>query len=181
MAGAAAFFENIALSIGVRVSDLVSSMIAEFQAALDAYRSESILAHPDFRNQCWVKHRHISNVICHKNLDVNWVKVKGHSGVFGNEHVNALVRTAAFSDWHLPHMINEHFLRADSTTVFDNSKYFVHNIFQSINCVYWEVGFGSQVMMDSLRVDIDWSKSLLVWHPDSYLAVSFTSTCTAGL
>ncbi|KAG9303334.1 hypothetical protein G9A89_013660 [Geosiphon pyriformis] len=98
MAGAAVFFEDIDLGLGVRVSGLVSSTIAELQAialalkcifffcsvnlfsdsqaALDACKSELVLACPNFRNQCWVEHYYIVNVICHKNLDVNWIKVK---------------------------------------------------------------------------------------------------------
>ncbi|KAG9304995.1 hypothetical protein G9A89_007398 [Geosiphon pyriformis] len=31
-------------------------------------------------------------------------------------------------------------------------------------------------MVASLHADIDWPRSLLVWHPDSYLAAGFTST-----
>ncbi|KAG9298376.1 hypothetical protein G9A89_005236 [Geosiphon pyriformis] len=74
VAGAAVFFEDIDLGLGVRVFGLVFSMMAELQAialalkcisfsysadlfsdsqiALDAYKSEFVLACLDFKNQC---------------------------------------------------------------------------------------------------------------------------------
>ncbi|KAG9284331.1 hypothetical protein G9A89_007486 [Geosiphon pyriformis] len=186
--GTAVFFEDIDLGLGVEVSGLVSSTMMELQAialalecvpsshsvnlfsdsqaALDACRSELILGRPDFRNQCWVEHRHISNVICRKNLDVNWIKVKGHSGVLGNEHADTLAKAAVSSGVHLPHKIDEHFLKAGGTVVSGNSRHFV--------------GSGSRVLVDSLRADVDWSRSCSVWHPDSHLAAGFTSARTAG-
>ncbi|KAG9305245.1 hypothetical protein G9A89_001507 [Geosiphon pyriformis] len=91
-AGAAVYFEDVDLDIGVRVSGLVSSMIAELQAialalkcilsfclvdlfldsqaALDAYKSEFLLISLDFRNQCWIEYCHVVNIIHCKNLDV---------------------------------------------------------------------------------------------------------------
>ncbi|KAG9306141.1 hypothetical protein G9A89_016045 [Geosiphon pyriformis] len=35
-------------------------------------------------------------------------------------------------------------------------------------------------MDDRLRTDINWSKSSMVWHPNSHLASGFTSMCTAS-
>ncbi|KAG9299063.1 hypothetical protein G9A89_020376 [Geosiphon pyriformis] len=173
-AGAVVFFENINLSLGVRVSELVSSTMVELQAialalecvlssysinlfsdsqaALDACKSESRLICSDFRNQCWIKHHHIANVIHQKNLDINWVKVKDYSGVLDNEQVDAFTGATVLSNLHLSHMINEHFLRAGGTAV-----------------------------SDSLHTDVDWFRSSLVWHLDLYLAAGFTNTHTAGL
>ncbi|KAG9305740.1 hypothetical protein G9A89_005138 [Geosiphon pyriformis] len=201
-AGATVFFGDIDLGLGVEVSGLVSSTMVELQAialalkcvspshsvnlfsdsqaALDACKSDLLLGHPDFRNWCWVECRHISNVIYCKNLDVSWIKVRDHSGVLGNECADILARAAASSGVHLPYRIDEHFLRTGGAVVFGNSKHFVHGVFHSIHCAHWEVGSGSRVLVDCLRADVNWSRSYLVWHPDSHLAAGFTSTCTAS-
>ncbi|KAG9299003.1 hypothetical protein G9A89_020316 [Geosiphon pyriformis] len=150
---AAVFFEDIDSELGVKVSGLVSSMLTELQAialalecvpsfhlvdlfsdsqaALDACKSESLLTWPDFRNCCWIEHHYIANIIRNKNLDVNWIKVKGHSGVPGNK-----------------------FLRAGESAISGNSRHFVHDIFRSIHQVHWEVGFGSRVLVDNLSVSV---------------------------
>ncbi|KAG9304448.1 hypothetical protein G9A89_020010 [Geosiphon pyriformis] len=202
LAGAAVFFENIDSGLGVGVSGLVSSTLAELQvialalkcvpffhsvdlfsdsqAAINACKSESLSVGPDFRNCCWIEHCHITNIIRHKNLDVNWIKVKSHSGVSGNEHANALAKNAALSAWHLPYLVGKRFLKAGVDTVSGNSRHFVHDIFRSIHYMHWEVGFGSQVVLDCLRADIDWLKSSLVWHPDSHMVTGFTSIWMAG-
>ncbi|KAG9288119.1 hypothetical protein G9A89_017714 [Geosiphon pyriformis] len=151
-AGAVVFFEDINLSLGVGVFGLVSSIMTELQAialalecvspshsinlfsdsqtALDACKSESRLIHPDFRNQCWIEHHHIANVI-------------RYSGVLGNEQADAFTGAAALSNVQLSYMINEYFLRAGGAAVSSNAKHFVHGVFQS-------VGFGSQVLVDNL-------------------------------
>ncbi|KAG9301124.1 hypothetical protein G9A89_012507 [Geosiphon pyriformis] len=141
-AGAVVFFEDINLSLGVEVFELVSFTMAELQAialalecvplfhsidlfsdnqaALDACKSESKLMHPNFRNWCWIKHCHIANVV-----------FRGHSGVLGNEQADTFTGAAALSDMRLLHMINEHFLRAGGATV----------------------GSGFWVLVDSLHAD----------------------------
>ncbi|KAG9287364.1 hypothetical protein G9A89_023736 [Geosiphon pyriformis] len=181
---AAIFFEDINLGLGVGVSGLVSSTIMKLQAitlalecisfsysidlfsnsqaALDACESESSLIRLDFRNCYWIKRHHIATIIHQKNLDVNWVKVKGHSGVLDNEHTDALAKDTALSAWCLPYLVSKHFLYAGGMTV-------------SVNQVRWEVGVGSCIVADSLRADINWFKSSLVWHTDFHLASSFTS------
>ncbi|KAG9292411.1 hypothetical protein G9A89_015281 [Geosiphon pyriformis] len=154
-ADAAVFFKDINLDLGVRVSGLVSSTLTELQAialalecvlfsrlvdlfldsqaALDACRLELLLACLDFRNRCWIEHHHITTVICQKNLDVNWVKVKGHSGVSGNDCADALAKDAALSAWRLPHLVSKCFLCAGGMTVSGNSRHFVRDVFQSVH------------------------------------------------
>ncbi|KAG9307666.1 hypothetical protein G9A89_023231 [Geosiphon pyriformis] len=151
--GTAAFFEDIHLGLGIRVSGIVSSTLAELQAialaleciplfcsvdlfsdsqaALNACKSESLLIHPDFRNQCWIEHCHITDVIQNKNLNMNWVKIKGHSGVLGNK-------------------IGECFLRSSDSVVFGNLRHFVHDVFRS-------------VVVGGLRGDINWSRFFLTY------------------
>ncbi|KAG9287610.1 hypothetical protein G9A89_019671 [Geosiphon pyriformis] len=196
-AGAAVFIKDINLGLGVGVSGLVFFTLTELQAialalecvpffhlvdlfsnsqaALDACRSELSLAHPDFRNHCWIEHRHITTVICQKNLDVNWVKVKGHLGVSSNNHADALAKDAALSAWHLSYLVSKRFLCAGNVAVSGNSRHFVCDVFWSVHRAHWEVGVGSHVVDDRLRANINWSKSFMVWHSNSHLASSFTS------
>ncbi|KAG9307796.1 hypothetical protein G9A89_023361 [Geosiphon pyriformis] len=201
-AGAAIFFEDINLDLGVGVSGLVSSIMAELQAialvlecvlssrsinlfsdsqaTLDAYRSEFSLIYPDFKNCCWIERRHIATIIRQKNLDVNWVKVKGHLGVLDNKHADALAIDTALSAWRLSHLVSEQFLCTGSMAVSGNSRHFVRNVFQSVNCAHWEIGVGSCIVAASLHADINWFKSFLVWHTNSHLVSGFTSMRTAS-
>ncbi|KAG9304409.1 hypothetical protein G9A89_019971 [Geosiphon pyriformis] len=201
-ASTAVFFEDINMGLGVSVSGLVSFTLAELQAialalecvpslssvdlfldsqaALDACVSESVLFCPDFRNWCWIECRHIANIIRHKWLNINWVKVKDHSGIMSNECTNEFAKTAVFSDFYLPSSINEWFLKAGSTMVSGSSRHFVHDVFQSIYRVGWEVNLGSQIILSNLHSGVDWFRSFLVWHPNSHLAAGFTSKHTAN-
>ncbi|KAG9298387.1 hypothetical protein G9A89_005247 [Geosiphon pyriformis] len=190
LAGAAVFFENIDSGLGVEVSGLVSSTLAELQAialalecvfsfwsvdlfsdsqaAIDACRLESL------------SHHHIANVIHCKNLDVNWIKVKGHLGVSGNKRADVLAKNAALSAWHLPYLVSKRFLKAGVDTVFGNSRHFVCDIFRSIHRAHWEIGSGFQFVPGCLHADVDWLRSSLVWHLDSHMATGFTSSRMAG-
>ncbi|KAG9303193.1 hypothetical protein G9A89_000728 [Geosiphon pyriformis] len=154
-AGAAVFFKDIGMGLGVGVSGLMFSILMELQtitlvlecvpssrlvdlfsdsqAALNACRLEMELVRPDFRNWCWIECCHIVNVIHHKNLKVNWCKVKGHSGVLGNEQANKLARTAALSGWHLPYSVDERYLRGGGAAISSNSRHFVWDIFWSVH------------------------------------------------
>ncbi|KAG9303562.1 hypothetical protein G9A89_018458 [Geosiphon pyriformis] len=92
-AGAAVFFEDIDLGVGVGVQGLMLftlvklqaialalecvsaacsvNLFLDSQAALDACKSELSLVCSNFHNQCWVEHWHIRNVIHSKNLRVS--------------------------------------------------------------------------------------------------------------
>ncbi|KAG9297049.1 hypothetical protein G9A89_000428 [Geosiphon pyriformis] len=201
-AGAAVFFKDIGMGLGVGVSGLMSSTLTELKAialvlecipfsclvnlfsdsqtALDACKLEMELVCPDFRNWCWIKHHHIVNVIHHKNLRVNWCKVKGHSGVLGNEQTDKLAKTAALSGWHLLYSVNERYLRDSGTAISGNSRHFVQDVFRSVHRVHWEVSCDVGVVAGSLRTDIDWFKLSLVWHPDSHITAGFTNKRTTG-
>ncbi|KAG9287466.1 hypothetical protein G9A89_023838 [Geosiphon pyriformis] len=193
--GTVVFFDDINMGLGVRVLGLLSSTLVELQAialalecvpvvskaALDACRSELGLAHPDFWNSCWVEHHYIANLVHAKRLDVSWCKVKGHSGVIGNDRTNELAGHAALSNFVLPPQLDEWFILAGGSPVLGNSRHFVHDIYWSIHHLYWGFGSGTRVVADELFTDIDWRRFSSVWHPNSYMAASFTSKQTAGL
>ncbi|KAG9300984.1 hypothetical protein G9A89_018936 [Geosiphon pyriformis] len=179
-AGAAAFFENVGMSLGIEVSGLVSLTLVEFQAVLDACKSELVLMHPDFCNCCWIERHHIKNIIWTKNLNVVWCKVKGHSGVLGNNVVDVLANSASSSECFFPPCFKEHFILADSCVVSDNARHFARDIFWSIYHAHWEVGSGLRNVADNLLADIDWYRSSFVWHPDLHMAAGFISKHTAG-
>ncbi|KAG9305922.1 hypothetical protein G9A89_016575 [Geosiphon pyriformis] len=202
-AGAAIFFKDIGLGLGVSVSDLMSSTLVELQtialalecvpslssvclfsdsqSALDACRSELGLVYPNYRNQYWVKCCHIVNVIHSKKLRVSFHKLKGYPGVSGNERANTIAGAASLSNWYLPPRLSEHFLSADVGIVSGNLRHFVCDIYHSICRAQWEVGSGSGVLVGSLSSEIDWLCSSLVWHSDLYMAADFTSRSSSSV
>ncbi|KAG9298751.1 hypothetical protein G9A89_012819 [Geosiphon pyriformis] len=113
---AVVFFEDIGLGLGVNVSGLMFSTLAEMQAialamkcilssssvclfldnqsALDACKLELGLVYLDFHNQYWIECWHI---VYSKNLRVLWLKIKGHFSVLENKHANALADTTSLS------------------------------------------------------------------------------------
>ncbi|KAG9295800.1 hypothetical protein G9A89_009029 [Geosiphon pyriformis] len=145
-AGTTAFFEDIGLSLGIGMSDLMLFTLAELQAialalecvppfslvhlfsdnqsVLDVYKLELGLLHPDFCSQCWVECQHIVNLIHRKNLRVSWHKVKGHSGIEGNEQADVIAGSDSLSSWFLPPRLDEHFLVADGVVISGNSRCF---------------------------------------------------------
>ncbi|KAG9298736.1 hypothetical protein G9A89_012804 [Geosiphon pyriformis] len=132
-ADAAVFFEDIGLGLGIEVSGLVSSTMAELQtvtlalecvlfsslvsifidsqSAFNTCRLELDLLYPDFQNCCWIEQHHIMGVIHKKNLDV--------------------IR-------HLSHQIKECYVKTDDSTISANIRHFVHDIFCSVYHMCWE-------------------------------------------
>ncbi|KAG9289808.1 hypothetical protein G9A89_015388 [Geosiphon pyriformis] len=202
-AGAAAFFEDINLGLGVYVQSLMSSILAKLQTialalkcvpvdcsvclfsdsqtVLDACKSEVNLVYPDFHNWCWVECQHIRNIICKKNLRVSWHKVKGHSGVLKNDCADSIANAAALSDWFLPSDVAEWFLLADGGIVSGNSRHFVQDVFRAICQACWEISSGSRFLAGDLHSDVNWLTSSRVWHPDLHMTTGFTSKRTADI
>ncbi|KAG9296385.1 hypothetical protein G9A89_014977 [Geosiphon pyriformis] len=151
---AAVFFEDIGLSLGIRVTGLLSSTLVELQAialalecvlsfsliclysdsqaALDTCKSKLHLICPDFCVWYWVEHQHIVDIICCKNLRMEWVKMKNYLSVIGNDHADTLTAIAFSSDWHLLPCLKKYCLSANGVLVSGNSRHFVQDVFRSV-------------------------------------------------
>ncbi|KAG9307742.1 hypothetical protein G9A89_023307 [Geosiphon pyriformis] len=173
--GAAAYFPDASMGIGVEVSGLFFSTMAELyavalalecvpflcsvvintdsQAAIDACVSELSLIASDFRNKCWVERHYICKLIENKDLSVKWVKVKSHSGDVHNDKTNALAEHAAHSDLFLPMSVRKRYVMACGQ----------------------EAGPGSVVIDKELIVRVDWKCTASVWHPNSHMLSGFIS------
>ncbi|KAG9285566.1 hypothetical protein G9A89_006554 [Geosiphon pyriformis] len=175
-AGAAVFFEDINLGLGVSTIVLALEYVpaacsidlfSDSQAALNAYRFELSLR------------QHIQNVIHSKNLRVSWHKVKGYSSVSGNDHADSIADAVFLSSWYLSLCIDGHFLLADSGVVFGNSRHFVRDVYYAVCHAYWKVGSGSGFLASNLCSDVDWLSFSRVWYPNLNMATGFISRLTA--
>ncbi|KAG9307002.1 hypothetical protein G9A89_003053 [Geosiphon pyriformis] len=183
-AGAAAFFKDINLGLGIGVSGLMLSTLVELQTIVLAlecvFSMSSVKLFSDSQSALDVEHYHIVNVIHNKNLKVSWHKVKGYSGFLGNKCTDAIAGNASLFSWHLPSHLGKCFIMADGSVVSGNSRHFVHDIYCSVCHACCEVGFGSRFLVDSLLSEVDWLYSSLVWHPDLHMATGFTSKFSAN-
>ncbi|KAG9284098.1 hypothetical protein G9A89_022872 [Geosiphon pyriformis] len=181
VSGAAAYF--LALDAGVGAVALALECISSFcsvvlhlnsQAAIDVCMSELAFVVPDFRNHCWIERRHVANLIRDKDLAVCWVKVKGHSGVPGNDQADALAGKAAGSPISLLSGVCECFLLAESIVVSGNAHHFIRDVFRSAGLSY--------DMVPAIPLQhFDWNVSMQVWHPDLHMFAEFTSWKSASL
>ncbi|KAG9290844.1 hypothetical protein G9A89_010993 [Geosiphon pyriformis] len=123
-----AYFLAADMSIEVKVSGLLSSILAKLQAValalkcvlsscavvfyldsqsvINAYVFEILSVVLDFCNQCWIEKLHIVNLIRNKNILVNWMKVKDYSRILGNIRTNmltglyaAICKSFVLSNW----------------------------------------------------------------------------------
>ncbi|KAG9300752.1 hypothetical protein G9A89_023550 [Geosiphon pyriformis] len=145
-AGAGVFFSDIDLSLGIGMSDLLSSTLAEIQAIALA-----LVCVPSFSSVCLFSDSQAA-------LDAY-----------------AIARASSHSGWFLPSHLNARFLLVDGRVISGNFRHFVHDIFCSVCYAHWEVGSGSKFLPASSLVDVNWFCSLLVWHLDSHMAAGHTS------
>ncbi|KAG9301092.1 hypothetical protein G9A89_012475 [Geosiphon pyriformis] len=157
--GAAVYFLIIDCSIGVRIVTLAlecvpfsSTVLVHLnsQAAIDVCISKLSLLVPDFRVPCWVERCHIFNLVRKKDLSINWIKVKNHSGVCGNVEANAAAGAAMCSWFSLPVGMWKRLLIAESSVMSGNAHHFVRDMFKSVCHVYWKTGPGCDVIQSSL-------------------------------
>ncbi|KAG9290555.1 hypothetical protein G9A89_020925 [Geosiphon pyriformis] len=201
--GAAAYFPDAGMSIGIKVSGLLSSTMAELhavvlalecvpflclvvintnsQATINVCASELGLIAPNFKNKFWVERHYIRKLIEDKDLSIGWVKVKGHSGDAYNDKTNALAGRATHSNLFLPMSVWEKYVMACDQVVSGNARYFVWDIYRSICHVQWKAGPGSVVINKNLIVRVDWKCTASVWHLNSHMLLGFTSQASAVL
>ncbi|KAG9289140.1 hypothetical protein G9A89_022449 [Geosiphon pyriformis] len=200
--GAAVYFPGLNKGLGVEVHGVLSLTLAELQAvvlalecisasvsvalymdsqvAIDACVAELGLLQPDCRNSCWIKRRHVVNLIESKDLTVCWIKVKGHAGIAGNVLADVFTEQAAHSGVSLPARINCRYVVADGRPVSSNAHHFVRDIFHSICKFQWEVSPGQGVVSCLFGLVVDWNGTALVWHPDSHMLSGSTCQATAA-
>ncbi|KAG9299844.1 hypothetical protein G9A89_003388 [Geosiphon pyriformis] len=143
----AAYFPALDLSISVVIWGLLLSIMAKLQAvalsfecvpssstvvlhldsqaAIDTCVSEMSLTTSNFHNQYWLERHHIFNLVKNKDLNMSWVKVKGHSRILGNMRANLAAGAASGSLFSLLANVCKHFLVAKGTAVSGNACYFV--------------------------------------------------------
>ncbi|KAG9288231.1 hypothetical protein G9A89_021262 [Geosiphon pyriformis] len=143
---AAVYFPAVNLSLEVKIWGLLSSILAKLQAialALECVLSFcTVVVHtdsqaaintcvfkmstavPDFHVPCWVERHHIFNLVYKKNINVKWMKIRGYSGICGNEKTDAAAGNAMHSQFFLPVGVQEHFLVAEDMVVSDNAWHF---------------------------------------------------------
>ncbi|KAG9298031.1 hypothetical protein G9A89_018859 [Geosiphon pyriformis] len=114
-AKAAVFFEDINLGLGVKVFDLLFSIIVELQAIVLAL--ECILF------------SHFVNLFINSQTALDTCRselmlVKGHFGILRNKHADILVK-------HLSYLVSKCYVKTSSIAVFGNSRHFVQRVFQS--------------------------------------------------
>ncbi|KAG9304363.1 hypothetical protein G9A89_019925 [Geosiphon pyriformis] len=153
-AGAAAFFEDINLGLGMEITGIMSSTLVELQAIVLALKcmlsSSSVCLFSD------------SQAVLNRNLNIGWYKIKGHLGVLGNDQADLLADVSSHSNQFFSSQLKKCFVLANDSIVFGNSRHF-------------KLRSGAKIVNSCLLTDINWFKSSLVWHLDSYMAAGFTS------
>ncbi|KAG9290411.1 hypothetical protein G9A89_007142 [Geosiphon pyriformis] len=201
--GTAVYFFSVDLSISVGISGLLSSTLAKLQAVMlalecvpsssmvalhfdsqaviNACVSEMSFAVPDFCVPCWVERCYIFNLKKEKDLSVNWVKVKGHSGVYGNIRADFAVGAAICSQFFMSVEVQKCFLKADGMVLFGNICHFARDLHKSVCRACWEAGPNCDVIPGKLVGCVNWTATSRVWHLDSHMLAGFTSQKSSGL
>ncbi|KAG9301775.1 hypothetical protein G9A89_003322 [Geosiphon pyriformis] len=81
----------------------------------------------------------------------------------------------------LPPGIPDSFFRGyDGVAISSNARHYVRELCDTSSCARWEVKFARKFLDASLVNEIDWDKTVSVWHPDQHFGSGFTSTKTPG-
>ncbi|KAG9293653.1 hypothetical protein G9A89_018990 [Geosiphon pyriformis] len=175
--GTAAYFPKANVSIGVKVSGLLSSTLVELQAitlalksVLDICKFDMGVSSPDFCHKCWIEKEYIHQVVSKKNLSVMWKKVKGHSSIVKNDRADFFANVAVLSESILALDVLFCFLRIENRPVSENACHFVK-----------ESGCGASIIDVDVADDVDMPKLFSVWHSDGRICFSYTNSFSATL
>ncbi|KAG9301079.1 hypothetical protein G9A89_012462 [Geosiphon pyriformis] len=160
-AGATAFFKDFNLGIGVKVTGIVFSILAELQAIALALKCVPSLSSVHIFSDSQAALDACKAKLLLK-LNVGWYKIKEHSNVLGNVQADLFAEVSFCLGQLLPFRLKECFVLAKGSIVSGNSKHFVHDVFQSIYCACWELGSAAKIVNNHLLVNVDWSKLSLV-------------------
>ncbi|KAG9298558.1 hypothetical protein G9A89_018917 [Geosiphon pyriformis] len=138
---AAAYFLNLDLGIGAKISGLVSSTMVELWAI--ALALECVLSD--------------SSVIVYSDS-----KAALDACVIGNKHADELASLAMNSSLALPVLVKEKLIKAGRMAVSGNIHHFAHKIFRFINHAHWKIGPGFNVIDNSLCGNVNWFHTALV-------------------
>ncbi|KAG9296646.1 hypothetical protein G9A89_002917 [Geosiphon pyriformis] len=201
--GAATYFPDANISIGVKVDELLSSTLVELQAialvlecvptsqsinlftdsqtSLNLCESGGDMFSPNFHDKCWIKKEHIRCIISRKDLSVNWNKVKSHSGVVGNECANFYADATVASKFFLPLVVFYYFLRVEDRPVSGNACHVVKKLFNAVHFVSWEAKCVGSFISAGFCDCFDKAKTFCVWHPDGKIKYGYTSNASVTL
>ncbi|KAG9307135.1 hypothetical protein G9A89_016963 [Geosiphon pyriformis] len=147
---ATAYFPALDSGVSIGIHGLLSSTLLELQAVALALKciplSCAVVLH--LNSQAAIN-AYVSKLAFA-------VKVKGHSGVSGNDRTDMLAGEAAGSSFSLLARVHECFLVAEGTTIS-------------------EAGPGHDVVPVASLQSFDWIASTQVWHPNLHMLVGFTS------
>ncbi|KAG9296724.1 hypothetical protein G9A89_001356 [Geosiphon pyriformis] len=176
---AATYFPAADMGIGVRVTGLLFSTLAELQAVvlvlecvsfscsvvlysdsqsvIDVCISEAFSTTSDFHNQCWVKRLQIANLLKNKNISIKWVKVKEHSDVLCNIRADVLAN--------------------ETTSLF----FFCQKLPYLAMFIILLGTYTDQYAVPIGRLVQIWDVTATIWHPNSHMLFEFTSRKSANL
>ncbi|KAG9303338.1 hypothetical protein G9A89_013664 [Geosiphon pyriformis] len=165
--GAAAYFSDLSLHVGVEVHGLLSSTLAEMQAI--ALALECV---PAFSDVIVFSDSQAFLDACQAELSL--AKVKSYSGVLGNEHADCLADTAMSSELFFPANIKENFLLANGRVISGKARHFIRIVNDTIRRFQWKFGLGLSVVDSSQIGDINWFCTALGLVLDNWLTETKT-------
>ncbi|KAG9297493.1 hypothetical protein G9A89_020895 [Geosiphon pyriformis] len=128
---------------------------------------------PHFKNKCWIEKKRIDITIASNELNVGWTS---------NVMADLLAGEACSSIHVLSSGIPDSFFhRYVSVAIFSNVKHFIHGLCDASSCAKWKLRFVKNFFNEDLVNDIDWDRTVAVWHPDWHFGSGHTSAKTTGL